>query len=132
VTVVVGQAKVADKCPAEASTFTRCQESGASALRIARTLLLKVVKSSSSMRPMVAPEFRDLEGAGSRDTVQDDRVRSNPCEHRPPARRTLGMSDQTTGPDASGDAAPDYAAKHNGLQQAFQKRTNEFAAKEQA
>ena len=40
------------------------------------------------------------------------------------------MSDQTTGPDASGDA-PDYAAKYNGLQQAFQKRTNEFAVKEQ-
>lgn len=43
------------------------------------------------------------------------------------------MGDQTTGPDASGDAgSPDYAAKYNGLQQAFQKRTNEFAAKEQA
>lgn len=42
------------------------------------------------------------------------------------------MGDQTTGPDASGDAAPDYAAKYNGLQQAFQKRTNEFAEREQA
>ena len=44
------------------------------------------------------------------------------------------MSDQTTGPGASGDAGttPDYAAKYNGLQAAFQKRTNEFAAREQA
>ena len=43
------------------------------------------------------------------------------------------MSDQTTTPDASGDAGqPDYAAKYNGLQAAFQKRTNEFASKEQA
>jgi septal ring factor EnvC (AmiA/AmiB activator) len=46
------------------------------------------------------------------------------------------MSDQTTGPDASGDAGnaqgPDYAAKYNGLQAAFQKRQNEWSAKEQA
>jgi hypothetical protein len=44
------------------------------------------------------------------------------------------MSDQTTGPDgASGDAgsAPDYQAKYNGLQAAFQKRQNEWAQREQ-
>jgi hypothetical protein len=43
------------------------------------------------------------------------------------------MGDQSTNPaDASGDAGPDYAAKYQGLMQAFSKRTNEFAEKEQA
>lgn len=44
------------------------------------------------------------------------------------------MDDQTTGSGASGDAEPttDYAAKYNGLQSAFQKRVNEWSAKEQA
>ena len=43
------------------------------------------------------------------------------------------MSDQTTGPGASGDAGtPDYKAKYDGLMAAFSKRQNEFAAREQA
>jgi predicted nuclease with TOPRIM domain len=42
------------------------------------------------------------------------------------------MGDQSTGPDASGEGTQDYAAKYNGLQQAFQKRQNEIALKEQA
>lgn len=44
------------------------------------------------------------------------------------------MSNQTTGPEASGDAgsnsAPDYKAKYDGLQSAFQKRQNEWLQKE--
>jgi hypothetical protein len=44
------------------------------------------------------------------------------------------MSDQTTGPDASGDAgkSTDYRAKYDGIQRALQTKVNDFAAKEQA
>lgn len=48
--------------------------------------------------------------------------------------RTPVMDDQTTGPtEASGDSGqPDFQAKYKGLQSAFQKRQNEFSAKETA
>ena len=45
------------------------------------------------------------------------------------------MPEATTGPQgASGDAGstPDYQGKYNGLQAAFQRRTNEFTQAEQA
>lgn len=44
------------------------------------------------------------------------------------------MDNQTTGSaTASGDSAePDFRAKYDGLQSAFQKRTNEWSAKEAA
>jgi len=48
-----------------------------------------------------------------------------------PDNGNTGSADVPQG-TASGERTPDFQAKYNGLQSAFQKRTNEWAAKETA